>query len=178
MTDHADFDIDLSRRKLLAAAGVTSTVMMATTMTAIGASTAEAQTVAAPAVSAPAVTGLHLQFGGDAASQVTVSWHTLSPVANPRVILGRPDGRLEKTVKAETRSYVDGKSKQTVYAHHAKLVACPPTRRLCMAPCMTGRRPSSARSARRRRAAPPSPSPASPTRRRPRWASATCHLKV
>lgn len=122
MTDHADFDIDLSRRKLLAAAGVTSTVMMATTMTAIGASTAEAQTVAAPAVSAPAVTGLHLQFGGDAASQVTVSWHTLSPVANPRVILGRPDGRLEKTVKAETRSYVDGKSKQTVYAHHAKLV--------------------------------------------------------
>src|SRR6202012_2401120 len=40
---------------------------------------------------------------------------------NPRVLLGRPDGRLEQTVEAKPTSYIDGKSKQTVYAYHAAI---------------------------------------------------------
>jgi hypothetical protein len=67
------------------------------------------------------VSGLHLQFGADASSEVTVSWHTLQPVRNPRVVLGRLDGKLEQTVDAKPTSYIDAKSGQVVYAHHAKL---------------------------------------------------------
>ena len=104
---------ELSRRRLLAAAGVA-----AASFNLIGPAHAAAPTDQ-PAT--PTVAGLHLQFGADASTEVTVSWHTLHPVQNPRVILGRPDGRLEQTVAAKPTSYIDGKSKQPVYAYHARL---------------------------------------------------------
>ena len=69
----------------------------------------------------PPVGGLHLQFGADAASTITVSWHSLAPVVRPRVLAGRLDGRLEREAAARTVSYTDAKSGQTVYAHHAAL---------------------------------------------------------
>jgi len=50
-----------------------------------------------------------------------VSWHTLQPGPNPRVVLGRLDGRLEQTVEAQAASYTDAESGQIVYAYHAKL---------------------------------------------------------
>jgi hypothetical protein len=50
-----------------------------------------------------------------------VSWHTLQPVRNPKVVLGRPDGKFEQTVAAKPTSYTDAKSGQVVYAWHAKL---------------------------------------------------------
>jgi Calcineurin-like phosphoesterase/Purple acid Phosphatase, N-terminal domain len=116
-----EFDIDLSRRRLLAAAGIGSVASVAAAI--IGASGAEAAPV--PALSgqsiAPPVTGLHLQFGGDASTALVVSWHTLAPVQHPRVVLGRPDGKFERMVEAAATSYVDGKSGKTVYVHHAKL---------------------------------------------------------
>jgi hypothetical protein len=120
--DDKGHSLELSRRKLLAAAGIGSGVLAAASFTAIG----DARAVVTPGqapdlVGTPAVTGLHLQFGADASSEVTVSWHTLRPVKNPRVVLGRPDGKFEQTVDAKPVSYVDGKSKQTVYAWHAKL---------------------------------------------------------
>jgi hypothetical protein len=122
MTEEAAFSLELSRRQLLAAAGIAS-----------GALAAGPLAVAAPAqppaprsqssdpAGAPQVTGLHLQFGADASSEVTVSWHTLQPVRSPRVLLGRLDGRLEQTVEAQPASYDDAKSRQTVHAYHAKL---------------------------------------------------------
>jgi hypothetical protein len=69
----------------------------------------------------PLVNGLHLQFGADASSEVTVSWHTLQPVGSARVMLGEVDGRYKKSQNAEQTSYRDGKSGQMVYAYHAKL---------------------------------------------------------
>jgi hypothetical protein len=36
-------------------------------------------------------------------------------------VLGRPNGRFEQTVAAQPTSYTDGKSKQVVYAYHAKI---------------------------------------------------------
>ncbi|WP_217426360.1 purple acid phosphatase family protein [Pandoraea anhela] len=69
--------------------------------------------------SVPSVAGLHLQFGSDASREMVVSWHTLRPIANPRVLVGRTDGRLDRTVAAREVSYVDDKSKQIVYAYHA-----------------------------------------------------------
>jgi hypothetical protein len=52
-------------------------------------------------VATPPVAGLHLQFGADAASKIVVSWYTLQPVRNPRVVLGQLDGRLEQAVVAK-----------------------------------------------------------------------------
>ena len=68
----------------------------------------------------PRVAGLHLQFGADASSEMVVSWHTLQPVRDPRVVLGRLDGKLEQTIEAQATSYTDAKSGEIVYAYHAK----------------------------------------------------------
>ncbi len=69
----------------------------------------------------PRVAGLHLQFGADAADEVVVSWHSLQPVRRARVLLGRPDGRYERTVAARTVSYTDAQSARVVYAHHVRV---------------------------------------------------------
>jgi hypothetical protein len=116
--------LQLSRRKLLAAAGVTG---MAVSLTGIGeAETSNAVGRPHDATAAPPVHGLHLQFGADAASEMTVSWHTLQSVRHPRVLLGRRNGTLERTTAAEEATYTDAKSSQTVYAYHAKLTGLRP----------------------------------------------------
>ena len=115
-------DLDLSRRTLLAAAG----------LGAVGAAQASAAPVATALAAAPGkpgttpVSGLHLQFGADASHEVVVSWHTLEAVVAPRVLLGHLDGRLQQTVQARETSYVDGKSRRTVYAYHARLSGLQP----------------------------------------------------
>src|SRR5277367_2427776 len=120
--EEAGVSLELSRRKLLAAAGVGSGVLVTAAFDVIG----DAQAAALPGqspdpVGTPAVAGLHLQFGADASSEVTVSWHTLQPVRKPQVALGRLDGKFEQTVDAKPTSYTDAKSKQVVYAYHAKI---------------------------------------------------------
>jgi hypothetical protein len=69
----------------------------------------------------PTVDGLHLQFGADASHEMVVSWHTLQPVSDARVLVGDGHGNFAGAVAAATRSYVDAKSNRTVYAHHASL---------------------------------------------------------
>ncbi|HET6608758.1 MAG TPA: metallophosphoesterase family protein [Rhodopila sp.] len=118
----SESNLELSRRRLFAAAGIGAGATAAASL--IGAESAHAVVTTNAAhgtVATPPVAGLHLQFGADASSDVTVSWHTLKPVREPRVLLGHLDGRLEQTVKAEPVSYTDGKSKQVVYAYHAKI---------------------------------------------------------
>jgi phosphodiesterase/alkaline phosphatase D-like protein len=116
------FNLELSRRKLIAAAGIGGGAVVAASL--IGTANAE---VAPPSpqspdpVATPPIAGLHLQFGADASSEMVVSWHTLQPVRNPRVLLGNLDGKLEQTVEAKATTYTDGKSSQIVYAYHAKL---------------------------------------------------------
>jgi hypothetical protein len=115
MTSRDDsHELELSRRRLLAAAGLGAGAAAASLAAPRGAG-------AASEPGAPPAAGLHLQFGADASSQMTVSWHTLQPVQRPRVLLGRLDGRLERTLEASTRSYTDAKSGRTVFAHHAGL---------------------------------------------------------
>ena len=120
--EEAGHNLDLSRRKLLAAAGVAPGALAAAAFNGIADAKAAASPSYAPdPTTIPGVSGLHLQFGADASSEVTVSWHTLQPVSNPRVVLGRPDGKFEQTAAAQPTSYTDGKSKQVVYAYHAKI---------------------------------------------------------
>jgi purple acid phosphatase-like protein/calcineurin-like phosphoesterase family protein len=117
-----EFDLELSRRRLLAAAGLAGGAAVVASV--IGARPAVAAPTALPAsdpVATPPVAGLHLQFGADGSTEMVASWHTLQPVHNPRVLVGRFDGKLEQTVEAKLSTYTDAKSKQVVYAYHARL---------------------------------------------------------
>src|ERR1700756_2694246 len=99
------FDLEISRRELLAAAGLGAGAALAAGIAAPA--TAMAASGAPIATATPPVAGLHLQFGADASSQMVVSWHTLEPVQHPRVLVGLLDGKLEQTAPAATTSYVD-----------------------------------------------------------------------
>lgn len=118
----SECSFELSRRALLAAAGIA----VATSL--VGTGEADAAPAARPPGpgTAPPVHGLHLQFGADASSEMVVSWHALQSVRHPRVLLGRSDGKLERTVVAEQISYTDAKSGQVVYAYHARLTGLQP----------------------------------------------------
>ncbi|MGT2460894.1 purple acid phosphatase family protein [Sinomonas atrocyanea] len=119
----------VTRRRLLlgaglaAAAGTVGFAAPAQASPAAGASGKDlpGSLSAADPTAVPTVDGLHLQFGADASSEMVVSWHTLQPVRGARVVLGDGHGTFDKAVEATTRSYVDAKSGQTVYAHHAVL---------------------------------------------------------
>jgi hypothetical protein len=65
------------------------------------------------------VAGLHPRFGADASSEVTVTWHTLQQVRNPRVVLGHPDGKSEQAVDATPVGYINGKTHRVVCTYHA-----------------------------------------------------------
>src|ERR1700745_2445134 len=91
------FDLELSRRKLLAAAGIAGAAVMAAPLIATGAAQPVPPLRRSPdPVVTPPVAGLHLQFGADASSEMVVSWHTLHSVRNPRVMLGSLDRRLDR----------------------------------------------------------------------------------
>jgi hypothetical protein len=121
-TQDTGVTIELSRRKLLAAAGIGGGVVLAAPLIGTGGAAAALPSRRPPdPLATPPVAGLHLQFGADASSEMVVSWHTLQPVRNPRVVLGRLDGTLEQTVAAKGTSYTDAKAGQVVHAYHAKL---------------------------------------------------------
>jgi phosphodiesterase/alkaline phosphatase D-like protein len=75
---------------------------------------------------APPVSGLHLQFGKNAGTEVIVSWHTTDAVRNPRVMFGTPASGFGRTVAAETRTYRDAKSNNEVRVNHARLTGLTP----------------------------------------------------
>ena len=121
-TQDTEFNFELSRRKLLVAAGLGGGAAVAASLIGTGYAEAAPSSRRSPdPVASPPVAALHLQFGADASSEMVVSWHTLQPVRNPRVVLGRLDGNLEQTVEAKATNYTDAKSGQVVYAYHTKL---------------------------------------------------------
>ena len=122
-TRDGDGGLDLSRRKLLAAAGLGG---IAAAVGPVGAETLPSAAGPVKPAAPPPVSGLHLQFGADASAEIVVSWHALQPVRRPRVIIGRMDGRLERTVDAAETSYVDAKSNRTVRAYHAGIAGLRP----------------------------------------------------
>jgi hypothetical protein len=125
--EDSDFDLAVSRRKLLAAAGLIGSAAMAAALVGSG-DAAAAAGVAPPRdpEKTPPVAGLHLQFGANASTEMVVSWHTLQPVRHARVLLGRLDGKIEQTAAAKEVSYTDAKSNQVVYAYHATVAQLRP----------------------------------------------------
>jgi hypothetical protein len=111
--DNSEPTFEFSRGKLLAAGAAAMAASLIGTESAQAAAPTDPQT--------PPVSGLHLQFGPDASSEIVASYHTLQRVRHPRVLLGTLDGKLERTVMAYEANYTDAKSGQVVYAYHARL---------------------------------------------------------
>jgi hypothetical protein len=121
-TQDTGFDLELTRRKLLAAAGIAGGAAVAASLVGTGAAQAAPASRPSPdPMTTPPVTGLHLQFGADTSSEMVVSWHTPQSISNPRVMLGNLDGKFERVAEAKETSYTDAKSGQVVYAYHAKI---------------------------------------------------------
>ncbi|GAB3987441.1 metallophosphoesterase family protein [Actinoallomurus acanthiterrae] len=111
----------VSRRGLLGAAG-TGAAAGLVAVTGVRPAAASPMLWSRPSGSGmPPVSGLHLQFGEDAAREVVVSWQTAMPVRRPKVLLGTPADGFGREVAAETSFYKDGQSGQTIYVHHASL---------------------------------------------------------
>ena len=172
-----EFNLDLSRRKLLAAAGIGGGAAVAASLSSEPETPRPHLPQARPSdpVATPPVAGLHLQFGADASSEMVVSWHTLQPVRNPRVVLGQLDGRLEQTVEAKA----DELHRREVEPDRLRLSrearrAARPTSLISTAPCTTAPSRSSGPSAPRRAVARRSPSPASAIRARRPSARSSC----
>ncbi|WP_327142215.1 purple acid phosphatase family protein [Nocardia sp. NBC_01327] len=86
-----------------------------------------AELVIAPdQAAAPRVSGLHLQYGADAAREAVVSWHTVGSVSKPVVRYGTAADGFGKTADAETRTYRDAKAGIEIQAHHARLTGLSP----------------------------------------------------
>ncbi|MGD3106992.1 purple acid phosphatase family protein [Streptomyces sp. YGL11-2] len=122
----------IARRSLLTGS---TAAAAATALGAAGSAEAAAPARAAPLpllprtpgrLGVPGVTGLHLQFGADPATEMTVSWISPRSVRRPQVRLGTPDAGTGSVVDAETRTYRDGLSREEVYVHHARLTGLRP----------------------------------------------------
>ena len=99
-------------------------------LTAAGAGAAVAAAVVLPeGYSSAAVTAsaagsgtvpeqIHLTWGADTSSEMTVSWLSESPQLKPQVLVRGPGGRA-RVVNAIRSSYTDGLSGETVHAYHA-----------------------------------------------------------
>ena len=174
-TRDSEFSLELSRRKLLAAAGIGSGALLAPHIMGITGAVAAPELSGAPdPVQTPPVAGLHLQFGVDASSEMVVSWHTLQPVRRARVLLGLLDGKLEQTAEAQEATYTDAKSGQVVHVYHAKLDRLQAYTAYLYGALHEGAEPEfgTFRTAPRGRSR--SRSPASVIRARQPWASGTC----
>lgn len=74
-----------------------------------------------PAAVASPPEQLHLQFGADAARQLSASWVAPERVGRPRLWLGTPEGGLGSEVEALERTYVEALTGQRVFTYHARL---------------------------------------------------------
>jgi hypothetical protein len=64
---------------------------------------------------------IHLQFGADPTSEMTVSWVTPTSVSSPRVVVGTATDGFGRTVGAETRTYTDSINAVETFVQHARI---------------------------------------------------------
>jgi Purple acid Phosphatase, N-terminal domain/Calcineurin-like phosphoesterase len=68
---------------------------------------------------------VHLTWGRDPATSVTVSWASPAPAIAPRVLLSGPGGHT-RVASAVQRSYTDGLSGEQVWTYHAQIAGLLP----------------------------------------------------
>lgn len=113
------------RRRILHGVGVGGAALFAAPLPAASAAGQPRRRPAQqrPVGQAVPVTGLHLQFGRDAAREVVVTWQSRAAVTAPRVAVSIYDDHTGgHWVAASTRSYTDPKHPgDVVYVHSARL---------------------------------------------------------
>ena len=118
-------DSALTRRQILAGAGGTGLLAAAGPLTILG----SARPARAASGSGGAADGtpeqIHLTWGADPASSVTVSWASPGQATGARVHLSRGGG-FGRTVRAIQRSYTDGINGETVWTYHAQITGLAP----------------------------------------------------
>src|SRR5437016_1061648 len=124
-TDDETDEARVSRRRFLQGAG-TAGVIAATpwlwpSPAGAGTSTGPSLLKRVPIAGAPPPEQLHLQFGEDAASQMSASWATPVRVSRPRLRLGKPGVGHGIDIDADERVYTEALTGQTVYTYHARM---------------------------------------------------------
>ena len=70
---------------------------------------------------------IHITWGNDPTTEVTISWCSPGRSANPRVKV-KGAGEEARTVHAELRVYTDGLNNEIVYSYHARFQGLKPGR--------------------------------------------------
>ncbi len=111
----------VSRRHFLAGAGAAGLALAAGPLTgaAYAASPASGRSTDAPPDGTPEQ--VHLTWGDDPTRQVTVSWASLAPSRDPKVLIGHGGQGRQVEVPAVRRTYTDGLNGETVWTYHARL---------------------------------------------------------
>jgi hypothetical protein len=117
---------EITRRNLLRVAGATGLAAGATGLAASKALASPALWAKPGTASAPAADQVHIAYGADPASEMTVSWHTATSVSKPRLRLGTVAGGFGREIQAETKSYVDGINGVATIAQHARVTGLRP----------------------------------------------------
>ena len=108
----------LSRRNFVLAAAGAGAAVAAAVVLPEGYSAAAVTPAAQTSGTVPEQ--IHLTWGADPATEMTVSWLSLSPQARPQVVVQGPHGR-PRAFGASRASYTDGLSGEAVHAYHAPL---------------------------------------------------------
>ena len=94
---------------------------------------------------APPPEQLHLQFGSDAAREMTVSWATPCRTSRPVLRLGQYGYGYGTEISAEERTYTDALTGQEVWTYHARATGLEPNTRYLYQACHRGGDPAAGR---------------------------------
>ncbi len=112
-----------TRRQILVGAGGTGLLAAAGPLTVLGAARPASPASGGAADGTPEQ--IHLTWGADPTSSVTVSWASPGQATGARVLLSR-DGGFGRTVRAIQRTYTDGINGETVWTYHAQITGLAP----------------------------------------------------
>jgi hypothetical protein len=116
-------DSSLTRRQVLAGAGGTGLLAAAGPVAVLGSARPPARRASASADGTPEQ--IHLTWGADPATSVTVSWASPGEATGARVLLTRGGG-FGRTIPAIQRTYTDGINGETVWTYHAEISGLAP----------------------------------------------------
>jgi hypothetical protein len=116
-------DSSLTRRQVLAGAGGTGLLAAAGPVAVVGSARPPARRTSGGGDGTPEQ--IHLTWGADPATSVTVSWASPAEAFGARVLLSRGGG-YGRTIRAIQRTYTDGINGDTVWTYHAEITGLAP----------------------------------------------------